>query len=81
MASKFSLFPEPRGPCILKAVAAASLMGETLAHGAGLGIAARTEEDGPETWETSYLHLKFRCNGGPVINLRLATGCDAAVAG
>ena len=55
-------------------------MGKTVAQGAGLGIAARVQEDGPETWETSYLHLENRCDGGPVITLRLVAGygrtCD-----
>jgi hypothetical protein len=32
------------------------------------------QEDSPETWETSYLHLRNRCNGGPVTNLRLVVG-------
>ncbi len=48
--------------------------GETVARGAELRIAAREQEDGPETWEVSYLHLEDRCDGGPVINLRLSVG-------
>jgi hypothetical protein len=39
------------------------------------------QEDGPETWEASYLHLEIRCDGGPVINLRLVAGSGAAAAG
>jgi hypothetical protein len=55
--------------------------GETGVQGAGLGIVAREQEDGPETWEASYLHLENRCDGGPVITLRLAAGLDAPAVG
>lgn len=33
-----------------------------------MGSMARVQEDDPETWETSNLHLVNRCDGGPVIN-------------
>ena len=68
------MFPEPRGSGTSKAAAPWSTLGKTVARGAGLGIVARMEEDGPETWEASYLHLRSRCNGGPVTNLRLVVG-------
>ena len=42
----------------LEGSSASDARGETGAQGAGLGIAAREQEDGPETWETSYLHLE-----------------------
>lgn len=39
------------------------------------------QEDDPVTWETSYLHLENRCNGGPVTTLRLVVGLGAPAAG
>jgi hypothetical protein len=59
----------------------ASSLGEMSVQGAGLGIVARRQEDGPETWEASYLHRDIRCDGGPVINLRLVVVSGAAATG
>ena len=40
-------------------------MGETRRKGRGYGIAARVQEGGPVTWETSYLHLENRWKRRP----------------
>jgi hypothetical protein len=79
----------PRNSHILRAERASPLegssavlvIGKKVVQGAGLGIAARVQEDGPETWEASYLHLENRCDGGPVITLRLNAGVGAPAMG
>ena len=56
-------------------------MGETRRKGRGYGIAARVQEGGPVTWETSYLHLETPARGKPDTNLLLGSGSSVTWGG